>query len=157
LPLFDHFSAVPRPLMLEDHYKFALYQEAIHGDPDKRGTARRKLKVLRQTGTILAYFARFQQYIACHGTISNVAYLWQSWSMRNQMNSTSRTLKHGGVKQWFARLCLTSPTLPLVDKLKRTGVTREGYEARGAAGVCRRTGQDAGEQWTRRYKAVQVS
>jgi hypothetical protein len=82
--------------------------------------------------------------VICHGIISNVAYLQRSSLTRNQMNNTTRTPKHGGVKQWFTQLSLTLPTLPLFDKLRRTGVTREGYEERRAAGVRRRTRQDTG-------------
>jgi hypothetical protein len=60
------------------------------------------------------------------------------------MYSSSFVKKHRGVKQWFARLCLTLPTLPLFDKYGRTRITREGYEARRPAGVSKRTRQDAG-------------
>jgi hypothetical protein len=60
------------------------------------------------------------------------------------MNHTTRTLKHEGMKQWFAQLRLTLPTSPLFDKFGHTGVTREGYKEKRAAGVRRGTRQDAG-------------
>lgn len=56
-------SAVPRPFILEDHRSFVDYLRTNYGDPDEKGTARRKLKALRQTSSASAYFAEFQQYI----------------------------------------------------------------------------------------------
>jgi hypothetical protein len=38
-----------------------------YGDPDEKGTARRKLRALTQRGSASAYFAEFQQYIAVLG------------------------------------------------------------------------------------------
>jgi hypothetical protein len=60
-------SIVPRPLVIDNYYLFVDYLQTNYGDPDERGTARRKLKALRQTGPASAYFAEFQQYIAILG------------------------------------------------------------------------------------------
>jgi hypothetical protein len=80
---------------------------------------------------------------SCHETISDVAYLWRSLSTQDQKNNTTRTLKHGGVKQWCSQLRLTSPTLPLFNEHGRTRITREGHEARRTAGVRMWTRQEA--------------
>lgn len=60
-------SMDPQPYFLEDLREFIQYLHPNYGDPDERGTARRKLKALRQTASALAYFAEFQQYIALLG------------------------------------------------------------------------------------------
>jgi len=57
----------PRPIFLDNHWLFIQYLQTNYGDPDEKGTARRKLKSLQQTGPALAYFAEFQQYIALLG------------------------------------------------------------------------------------------
>ena len=57
----------PRPEILEDYELFIQYLRTNYGDSDERGTARRKLKALRQVGPASAYFAEFQQYIAILG------------------------------------------------------------------------------------------
>ena len=58
---------IPRPFILEDVVLFVEYLKTNYGDPDERGTARRKLKALRQTGPASSYFAEFQQYISILG------------------------------------------------------------------------------------------
>lgn len=60
-------SMYPRPAMLDNHGLFMAYLRTNYGDPDERGTARRNLKALVQTGSASAYFAEFQQYIAVLG------------------------------------------------------------------------------------------
>jgi hypothetical protein len=60
-------SFVPRPYFLDNHRLFVEYLQTNYGDPDEKGTARRKLKNLRQTTSASAYFAEFQQYIAILG------------------------------------------------------------------------------------------
>lgn len=60
-------SMVPRPYILENYLLFVEYLQTNYGDPDERGTARRKLKSLRQVGPASSYFAEFQQYIAVLG------------------------------------------------------------------------------------------
>lgn len=57
----------PRPYMLDDHRSFVAYLQTNYGDPDEKGTARRKLKALRQNGPASTYFAELQQYIAILG------------------------------------------------------------------------------------------
>ena len=57
----------PRPYFLDNHRLFVEYLQTNYGDPDERGTARRKLKNLRQSTSASAYFAEFQQYIAILG------------------------------------------------------------------------------------------
>jgi len=60
-------SQIPRPIILEDFALFVDYLRTNYGDPDEKGTARRKLKALRQIGPASSYFAEFQQYIAILG------------------------------------------------------------------------------------------
>jgi hypothetical protein len=60
-------SQIPRPIILEDFALFVDYLRTNYGDPDEKGTARRKLKALRQIGPASSYFAEFQQYIAIPG------------------------------------------------------------------------------------------
>ncbi len=60
-------SALPRAEMLDDHKKLIEYLRINYGDPDEKGTARRKLKGVRQNGSASAYFAELQQYIAILG------------------------------------------------------------------------------------------
>lgn len=60
-------SQQPRPIMLEVFTLFVEYLQTNYGDPDEKGTARRKLKSLRQVGPASSYFAEFQQYIAILG------------------------------------------------------------------------------------------
>ena len=60
-------SQIPRPVILEDFTLFVAYLRTNYGDPDEKGTARRKLKALRQVGPASSYFAEFQQYIAIPG------------------------------------------------------------------------------------------
>ena len=60
-------SEIPRPIMLEDFVLFVEYLRTNYGDPDEKGTARRKLKSLRQVGPASSYFAEFQQYISILG------------------------------------------------------------------------------------------
>jgi hypothetical protein len=62
-------SFVPRPYFLDNHRLFVEYLQTNYGDPDEKGTARRKLKNLRQTTSASAYFAEFQQYIAILGWV----------------------------------------------------------------------------------------
>ena len=57
----------PRPIMLDSHRLFVEYLQTNYGDPDEKGTARRKLKNLRQNGPASTYFAELQQYIAILG------------------------------------------------------------------------------------------
>lgn len=57
----------PRPLFLDSHLLFVDYLRTNYGDSDEKGTARRKLKALRQSGPASAYFAELQQYIAVLG------------------------------------------------------------------------------------------
>jgi hypothetical protein len=64
-----HLSGIIRPLFLQIYDDFVAYLKTNFGDPDEKGTARRKLKVLRQTNSASAYFAEFQQYIAILGWI----------------------------------------------------------------------------------------
>jgi hypothetical protein len=60
-------SEYPRPFILEDYPAFVKHLRTNYGDPDEKGTARRRLKALRQMGSASAYFAEFQQYIAILG------------------------------------------------------------------------------------------
>ena len=60
-------SQVPRPAVLESYPAFVEYLRTNYGDPDEKGTARRKLKGLKQLGPASAYFAEFQQYVAILG------------------------------------------------------------------------------------------
>jgi len=60
-------SQIPSPIILEDFTLFVDYLRTNYGDPDEKGTARRKLKALRQVGPASSYFAEFQQYIAILG------------------------------------------------------------------------------------------
>jgi len=60
-------SQIPSPIILEDFTLFVDYLRTNYGDPDEKGTARRKLKALRQIGPASSYFAEFQQYIAILG------------------------------------------------------------------------------------------
>ena len=64
-----HLSGVVRPLFLQVYDDFVAYLKTNFGDPDEKGTARRKLKALRQTNSASAYFSEFQQYIAILGWI----------------------------------------------------------------------------------------
>ena len=59
--------AKPRPDFLSDFSTFVAYLRTNYGDPDELGTARRKLKALRQVSSASAYFAEFQQYLAVLG------------------------------------------------------------------------------------------
>jgi hypothetical protein len=59
----------PRPIILDNHRSFVQYLQTNYGDPDERGTARRKLKALRQNGPASSYFAELQQYIAVLGWV----------------------------------------------------------------------------------------
>lgn len=60
-------SEVPRPAILDDYAAFVEHLRTNYGDPDEKGTARRKLKALRQMGPASTYFAEFQQYVAILG------------------------------------------------------------------------------------------
>lgn len=53
-----------RPDWLSTFDKFRAYLRLNFGDPDERGTARRKFKNLRQTGSASAYFTELQQLMA---------------------------------------------------------------------------------------------
>jgi hypothetical protein len=63
-PLLMRF---PWPVQLIDLASFSDYLRVNYGDPDEKGTARRGLKALKQTGLASAYFAEFQQYVAILG------------------------------------------------------------------------------------------
>lgn len=60
-------AETPRPAILDDYSAFVDHLRTNYGDPDEKGTARRKLKALRQVGPASTYFAEFQQYIAILG------------------------------------------------------------------------------------------
>lgn len=60
-------SEVPRPAILQSYPAFVEHLRTNYGDPDEKGTARRKLKGLKQLGPASAYFAEFQQYVAILG------------------------------------------------------------------------------------------
>ena len=62
-----HILASPKPAFLLSIDEFIAYLKTNYGDPDEKGTARRKLKALRQTGSASAYFAEVQQYLAVLG------------------------------------------------------------------------------------------
>ena len=64
-----HLVAEIRPSFLLSYPVFIEYLKTNFGDPDEKGTARRKLKLLRQTSSASAYFSEFQQYIAILGWI----------------------------------------------------------------------------------------
>ena len=53
-----------QPVFLNNHRLFIQYPKTNYGDPNEKGTARKKLKSQKQTGPALAYFAKFPQYIA---------------------------------------------------------------------------------------------
>ena len=63
------FLTQAAPLELSSKAAFIKYLEDNFGDPDKKGTARRKLKGLRQTGTAAEYFAHFRELIAVLGWV----------------------------------------------------------------------------------------
>jgi hypothetical protein len=60
-------SEVPRPKVLGSYQDFVEHLRTNYGDPDEKGTARRKLKALRQVGPASSYFTEFQQYVAILG------------------------------------------------------------------------------------------
>lgn len=60
-------SEVPRPAILDNYVAFVNHLRTNYGDPDEKGTARRKLKGLKQLGAVSMYFAEFQQYVAILG------------------------------------------------------------------------------------------
>jgi hypothetical protein len=60
-------SETPRPGILDNYSSFVNHLRTNYGDPDEKGTARRKLKALRQLGPASTYFAEFQQYVAILG------------------------------------------------------------------------------------------
>ena len=62
-----HLMTDPCPDFLEDFDLFVAYLRTNYGDPNKLGTARRKLKALRQTSSAAAYFAKIMQYLAVLG------------------------------------------------------------------------------------------
>ena len=57
------------PYVLLTPEAFIEYLRINYGNPDEKGSARRALKALRQTGPASAYFAEFQQYIAVLGWV----------------------------------------------------------------------------------------
>lgn len=57
------------PYVLLSPEAFIEYLRINYGNPDEKGSARRALKALRQTGPASAYFAEFQQYIAVLGWV----------------------------------------------------------------------------------------
>jgi hypothetical protein len=67
LAIQPHLADYPAPDFLEDYSKFKEYMRTNYGDPDEKGTARRKLRALAQRSSASAYFAEFQQYIAILG------------------------------------------------------------------------------------------
>jgi hypothetical protein len=62
-----HLVAEIRPVFLQSYVSFIDYLKTNFGDPDEKGTARRRIKGLRQTTSASAYFSEFQQYIAILG------------------------------------------------------------------------------------------
>ena len=60
-------ETTPRQSMFEDNSLFVKYLRLNYGDPDERGTARRKLDSLRQISSASAYFAELQQHLAVLG------------------------------------------------------------------------------------------
>jgi hypothetical protein len=58
---------VPRLAMFDDYDLFLAWMRRHYGDPNERGTARRKLKALWQTTSASAYLSEFQQYITILG------------------------------------------------------------------------------------------
>lgn len=60
-------TAIPPALELSSRDAFVRYLKDNFGDPDERGTARRHLKELKQTGTASEYFARMRELIAVLG------------------------------------------------------------------------------------------
>ena len=48
---------------------FVQYLQDSYGNPDEAGTAQRKLKALRQTGTAAEYFSKLRELIAILGWI----------------------------------------------------------------------------------------
>ena len=54
----------PEPEELYDYKKFVRFLKESFGDPDELGTARRKLKALRQTGSAAEYFVKFKELVA---------------------------------------------------------------------------------------------
>lgn len=48
---------------------FVAYLKANFGDPDEKGTARQRLRALRQTGMVSEYFSRFRELIAILGWV----------------------------------------------------------------------------------------
>lgn len=67
LAIQPHLADYPPPDFLEDYSKFKEYMRMNYGDPDEKGTARRRLRSLVQKGSASAYFAEFQQHIAILG------------------------------------------------------------------------------------------
>lgn len=59
-------SEDPDP-MLSDYSAFVKYLRVNFGDPDEKGSARRKLKSLKQVNSASEYFAEFRQFIAILG------------------------------------------------------------------------------------------
>ena len=55
------------PEFLQTFDAFAEYLRQNYGDPDERGTAKRKMRGLVQTGSASAYFAEFNQHAAVLG------------------------------------------------------------------------------------------
>ena len=62
-------TIAPRAVELLSMSAFIRYLQDSYGDPDEMGTAQRKLKALRQTGTAAEYFSRLRELIAILGWI----------------------------------------------------------------------------------------
>ena len=63
----DDLDNIDDPVELASKAAFFDYLRSSFGDPDEKGTARRKLTTLKQTSNASAYFAKFRELIAILG------------------------------------------------------------------------------------------
>lgn len=142
----------PRPEMLEVYTDFIAYLRSNYGDPDEKGTARRKLKSLHQVGSASSYFAEFQQYVAILG--------WKDQEpiVDKAIEGLRPNLKDEIARQGYEAETLTDLIkfiIPLDNRLYEREQERR-REAKDARDNVQRLGQTRGQNITATATTVQT-
>ena len=64
LAIAPYLTMEYQPSFLSSYPEFVQYLKTNYGDPDERGTAKRKIEALRQTGSASEYFSEFRRHLA---------------------------------------------------------------------------------------------
>ena len=121
---------------------FVQYLQDSYGDPDEAGTAQRKLKALRQTGTAAEYFSKLRELIAILGWIDQGPIIF------NAIDGLSSDLKDEIARSGrdFCRLDeLVRFVTPLDNRLRSRAAERKSEHDKGNKLSVSQQGDAAGQ------------